>query len=567
MNSLILLLLLLLLIQLFEVIHTINSGQADLIINDEENSFNLFLEAYKSSENDRILNEKIVSNYNQLKWFSLGSPHLVAAPMNTGVGNNNNKKKFDLNSKGFSIFAEMLNQQDKRLFVNEIKKQYKIDVNENQIKNLIPSLFECQLNFKCFYDIYHLDGRASSAEFKGFPIRIEFNFTNTYEKACMERLIGEDFNFHFNCCLSFKKTTNNNVLSQFKKSFILESNRFKNVSFNFKLLEKIGLMDSSSSSSTSLELSNLVVNTKTSAPSFKEVITLTGHYEGILCLAVLKDGSLASGSDDTTIRIWDQNTGGLKQKLKHSSYVLCMTVVQDGKLVSGTHDGTIKIWEPITGTDFATLTGHKGYITSLVGLLNNGLASGSYDNTIKIWNLTTLSLIRTLIGHQSEIKSLAFYSTNILISIGNWNDNLIRMWNIETGEIIRNITDAQKSSTNNLIVLNNTQSLVSTGGPGDTRIIQWSLTNGSIVHITNLSFPLQLRQQQQHDIYSFAILNDGNYVTGSSDSIIRIWDFKTGELIKQLTGHTWIVTSLTVLKNGYLASGSLDRTIKIWETS
>ena len=85
------------------------------------------------------------------------------------------------------------------------------------------------------------------------------------------------------------------------------------------------------------------------------------------------------------------------------------------------------------------------------------------------------------------------------------------------------------------------------------------------MHITNLSFPLQ--QQQQQDIYSLAILNDGNYVTGSSDSIIRIWDFKTGELIKQLTGHTWIVTSLAVLKNGYLASGSLDRTIKIWETS
>ena len=45
---------------------------------------------------------------------------------------------------------------------------------------------------------------------------------------------------------------------------------------------------------------------------FKKLkIIVSGHYNLVLCLAALPNGSLASGSDDTTIRIWNVTTGSI----------------------------------------------------------------------------------------------------------------------------------------------------------------------------------------------------------------------------------------------------------------
>ena len=40
-----------------------------------------------------------------------------------------------------------------------------------------------------------------------------------------------------------------------------------------------------------------------------EIKTFSGHTSSVLSLAVLPDGSLASGSDDTKIKIWDTMKG------------------------------------------------------------------------------------------------------------------------------------------------------------------------------------------------------------------------------------------------------------------
>ncbi len=64
---------------------------------------------------------------------------------------------------------------------------------------------------------------------------------------------------------------------------------------------------------------------------------------------------------------------------------------------------------------------------------------------------------------------------------------------------------------------------------------------------------------------SVAVIKDGKAVSGSSDGTIKIWDIRSGKLLKTLTGHKYSVSSVAVTKDNKVVSGSADGTIKIWD--
>ncbi|KAL4787985.1 WD40-repeat-containing domain protein [Aspergillus varians] len=100
--------------------------------------------------------------------------------------------------------------------------------------------------------------------------------------------------------------------------------------------------------------------------------TLTGHSDRVRSVAFSSDGStLASGSDDTTIKLWDVNTGkGLQTLTSHLSWVKSVTFSSEGStLASGSYDTTIKLWDVNTGKELQTLTGHSGSVTLLANSL------------------------------------------------------------------------------------------------------------------------------------------------------------------------------------------------------
>jgi serine/threonine protein kinase len=119
--------------------------------------------------------------------------------------------------------------------------------------------------------------------------------------------------------------------------------------------------------------------------------TLTGHSGGVYSVAISPDGqTLASGSADKTIKIWNLSTGQeIRTLTGHSDPVRSVAFSPDGQtLASGSFDKTIKIWNLSTGQEIRTLTGHSNWVNS-VAFSRDGqtLASGSYDKTIKIWNI------------------------------------------------------------------------------------------------------------------------------------------------------------------------------------
>ena len=270
--------------------------------------------------------------------------------------------------------------------------------------------------------------------------------------------------------------------------------------------------------------------------------TLESHRGAITCVAFHPVfSSLASGSDDYAIKIWDWELGELERTLKgHTKAVLDLDFGgQKGNtlLASCSSDLTVKLWDPSNEyTNVRTLSGHDHSVSAVRFLTSSGnlLVSASRDTTLRIWDASTGYCVKTIRGHGDWVRDVSpSFDGKWLVSGGR--DRSAIIWDAASGE-----------AKATLIGHENFIECCAFAPPA------------SYEHLATLA------GLKKPPLAS----SSAEYVaTGARDKTINIWDVR-GTLIKTLVGHDNWVRGLVFHPGGkYLISVGDDKTIRCWDLS
>jgi WD40 repeat protein len=155
-------------------------------------------------------------------------------------------------------------------------------------------------------------------------------------------------------------------------------------------------------------------------PPEPDTLTLRGHTSTVHALAFSPDGkTLASGSYDHTVRLWDTSTWKTTRSLAERAAVLSVAFSPDGRtLASCGPDDTVRLWDSVTGRETASLTGSACCVTELAFSPDGTTIASRSEGRIRLWDVPTRRNTVTFGGLTEYVARLAFSPDGRVIASG-----------------------------------------------------------------------------------------------------------------------------------------------------
>ena len=230
-----------------------------------------------------------------------------------------------------------------------------------------------------------------------------------------------------------------------------------------------------------------------------------------------------------------------------NSVITCLQVDDDGRIITGSDDSTIKVWNGQTGKLLGTLIGHQGGVWALKAV-GNLLVSGSTDRSLIVWDLGGMVRKWDLLGHTSTVRCLEIVGELV---VSGSRDGTVRVWHWPSGRLVY-LLQGHTASVRCLAVWRE-RWVVS--GSYDQTCRVWDLMTGECAAVL---------QGHHNKVYAVSV-SDRHVYSGSMDATVRAWNPLTGQCIFTISGYRSLVGTMQS-RHGLMVSGSTDGSLRVWDT-
>jgi WD40 repeat protein/DNA-binding CsgD family transcriptional regulator len=142
-------------------------------------------------------------------------------------------------------------------------------------------------------------------------------------------------------------------------------------------------------------------------------------------------GASEGGTSDTSLRVWEINTGEEIHRLEHPAQVTGVAFSPDGQtLYSSAYDGALREWDFASGRELRRLVGSEsGLVKMALSADGSYLISGAYSGEIVVWNLETGEQLRRF-RVDGEPDSVAFSPDGTYALGGGGQHGSLHLWRL-----------------------------------------------------------------------------------------------------------------------------------------